>query len=146
MSPDAMRYDFRLRAGVKFHDGSPFSSEDVKRKEFAINLAEPYTLHDLLYFSPDAKKTDEGEETVTLNGKSYKCKREFWWDTWNRNPRNKDLYVEIEHQVWYCPDAPLSGLVKYQLKWLKSHDPSQHPYEGLFGCLCELSESGTDGK
>ena len=30
VAPDASTYTFRLRAGVKFHDGSPFSAEDVK--------------------------------------------------------------------------------------------------------------------
>jgi peptide/nickel transport system substrate-binding protein len=30
VAPDASSYTFRLRAGAKFHDGSPFSSEDVK--------------------------------------------------------------------------------------------------------------------
>jgi hypothetical protein len=120
----------------------PFTSADVNRKEETVNLSEPYTVRDLLYFSPDAKKTDEGEETLTINGKSYKCKREFWWDAFCRNPKNKAEYVEVEHQIWYCPDAPMSGLVKYQMKWIKSHDPRQHPYEGLYGCLMELSDSG----
>jgi len=30
ISPDAKSYEFRLHADVKFHDGSPFSAEDVK--------------------------------------------------------------------------------------------------------------------
>jgi peptide/nickel transport system substrate-binding protein len=30
VAPDAKSYEFRLRTGVTFHDGSPFSSEDVK--------------------------------------------------------------------------------------------------------------------
>jgi peptide/nickel transport system substrate-binding protein len=30
VADDAKTYTFRLRAGVKFHDGSPFSAEDVK--------------------------------------------------------------------------------------------------------------------
>ena len=123
----------------------PFTSADL-RTERTISLAEPYSLHDMLNFSGDAKKTDEGEETVNINGKSYECKREFWWDAWKRNPKNKSEFVEVEHQIWYCPDAPGCGLVKYQMKWIKSHDPREHPYEGLYGCLCELSDSGSAGK
>src|SRR5437763_4588382 len=30
VSPDAKTYTFKLHASVKFHDGSPFSSEDIK--------------------------------------------------------------------------------------------------------------------
>lgn len=30
VSPDGLRYTFRLRAGVRFHDGKPFSSADVR--------------------------------------------------------------------------------------------------------------------
>jgi peptide/nickel transport system substrate-binding protein len=30
VAPDGLAYAFRLRAGVKFHDGAPFSSADVK--------------------------------------------------------------------------------------------------------------------
>jgi len=30
VSPDARTYTFKLHGGVKFHDGSPFSSEDIK--------------------------------------------------------------------------------------------------------------------
>jgi peptide/nickel transport system substrate-binding protein len=30
VSPDQRTYDFKLRQGVKFHDGSPFTAEDVK--------------------------------------------------------------------------------------------------------------------
>ncbi|AGT10814.1 ABC transporter substrate-binding protein [Paracoccus aminophilus] len=30
VSPDGLRYWFRLREGVKFHDGTPFTAEDVK--------------------------------------------------------------------------------------------------------------------
>ena len=30
VSDDLKTYSFRLRSGVKFHDGSPFSAEDIK--------------------------------------------------------------------------------------------------------------------
>src|SRR4029079_1905203 len=30
VAPDGMTYTFRLRSGIKFHDGSPLTSEDVK--------------------------------------------------------------------------------------------------------------------
>ena len=30
MSEDGLAWDFTLRAGVKFHDGEPFTAEDVK--------------------------------------------------------------------------------------------------------------------
>lgn len=30
MSEDGLRYWFRLRDGVKFHDGTPFTADDVK--------------------------------------------------------------------------------------------------------------------
>ena len=29
-SPDGLTYDFELRQGVKFHNGDPFSAEDVQ--------------------------------------------------------------------------------------------------------------------
>ena len=29
-SPDGLAYDFELRQGVKFHNGDPFTAEDVK--------------------------------------------------------------------------------------------------------------------
>jgi hypothetical protein len=125
--------DFRMR------DRNP-------KTEWTINLLEPYSFKDMLCFTSDAKKTDEGEETITVGGKSYKCKREFYWDAWHRNPRNHSEFVEVEHQVWYSPDAPLSGVVKYQMKWIKSHDPHELPYEGLFGFLGEIGEHGTAGK
>ncbi|MBM4440545.1 MAG: ABC transporter substrate-binding protein [Candidatus Rokubacteria bacterium] len=41
VSPDGKTYDFKLRAGLKFHNGDPFTAEDVK---FSFNRAKGYKI------------------------------------------------------------------------------------------------------
>lgn len=48
VSSDRLTYTFTLRKGVKWHDGKPFSSEDVK---FSIeNIVKPYHARGRVYF------------------------------------------------------------------------------------------------
>ena len=48
ISDDKMTYTFKLRAGVKWHDGTPFTSEDVK---FSIlNIVKPLHSRGRVYF------------------------------------------------------------------------------------------------
>lgn len=41
VSPDGLRYTFRLRPGVKWHDGKDFTSEDVKFSILFLKVAHP---------------------------------------------------------------------------------------------------------
>src|SRR5262249_26794208 len=42
-SPDHLSYDFVLRAGLKFHNGDPFTAEDVK---YSFDRSKAAVLHD----------------------------------------------------------------------------------------------------
>src|SRR5262249_48470487 len=43
VSPDQRSYEFKLRQGLKFHNGDPFTAEDVK---FSFERAKAKLLHD----------------------------------------------------------------------------------------------------
>src|SRR3954451_2346851 len=59
-SPDKLTYEFKLRQGIKFHNGDPFTAEDVKfsferakaaqlkQKVKEINIVDPYTVRFVL--------------------------------------------------------------------------------------------------
>ena len=42
LSPDQKVYEFKLREGLKFHNGEPFTAEDVK---FSFDRAKTKLLH-----------------------------------------------------------------------------------------------------
>ena len=118
-------------------------SRGGKAQERTISLTAPHGFKEWLGMSDEAKKTEEGEEVITVKGKSFKCKREFYWDA-RRNPKNKNLYIEVEHQIWHCPELPLAGMARYRLRWVASHDPA-HTFTGPFGQLDDLSDWGFGG-
>jgi len=60
VAPDKMSYTFKLRAGVKFHDGSPLTSDDIKASydriinppEGVISIRKAY-YEDMIVETPD---------------------------------------------------------------------------------------------
>jgi len=65
VSPDGLTYTFRLRKGVRFHDGSPFTADDVK---FSFDRAlNPATKNPLLAYVKTIDRVDIVDPmTVTL--------------------------------------------------------------------------------
>ena len=63
VSPDRLAYTFKLRRGVKWHDGKPFTSEDVK---FSIEkIVTPYHSRGRTYFgNVTAIETPDAETVV----------------------------------------------------------------------------------
>jgi peptide/nickel transport system substrate-binding protein len=61
VAPDGMTYTFKIRSGVKFHDGSPLTSEDIKASydriisppEGVVSIRKAY-YSDLAVEAPDA--------------------------------------------------------------------------------------------
>ncbi|MCW5729958.1 MAG: ABC transporter substrate-binding protein [Alphaproteobacteria bacterium] len=68
VSPDSLTYTFKLRAGVKWHDGKPFTSEDVK---FSIEqIALNYHSRGRTYFGNVAAIETPDAQTVVLRLKA----------------------------------------------------------------------------
>ena len=74
VSPDAKTYIFHLRKGVKWHDGTPFTSADVKftfelAKKYANKLANPDYAQAVLYL--ESVETPDDYTVVFKLNKSY---------------------------------------------------------------------------
>ena len=71
----------------------------------AISLQQPFDpLH--MYFGPNTTRLGEGDETITVQGKAYKC---HWVQAKFMSPLS---HKEITEKVWISADVPLTGLVR----------------------------------
>ncbi|HVL08378.1 MAG TPA: ABC transporter substrate-binding protein, partial [Burkholderiaceae bacterium] len=65
MSPDGLTYTFTLRKGIKFHNGDPFTSEDVKYSiERIIDPASKSTRR--VYFAPVVDSIETPSPTTVV--------------------------------------------------------------------------------
>jgi peptide/nickel transport system substrate-binding protein len=68
VSDDAKNYTFTLREGVKFHDGSDLTSEDVKWSlERALNINHPESAAFLISAIEDIKTPDDTTVEITIS-------------------------------------------------------------------------------
>jgi L-fucose mutarotase/ribose pyranase (RbsD/FucU family) len=80
-------------------------------KDTKIMLDKPYQPY--MQGDSDAKVTTlgEGDETVTVDGKSYKC---HWVKV--KVVATKPVAVESTTKAWSSKDVPLSGMVKMEIE------------------------------
>jgi peptide/nickel transport system substrate-binding protein len=114
ISPDRLTYTFHLRAGVHFHDGSPMTSESVKRsfeRRLEVNQAPSYML------KPIASMATPNALTFVVHLKS---------------PVNP--FIDYMASSWgpkvIGPGALVTHAGKdYGQTWLQTHDDGTGPYE-----------------
>ncbi len=60
------------------------------------------------------KKIEDGKETITVGKTKYACK----WQTVKLTAKapGQDKDMESEVKIWLCPDAPVNGIVKLEMK------------------------------
>jgi peptide/nickel transport system substrate-binding protein len=114
ISPDRLTYTFHLRAGVHFHDGTPLTSQAVKRsfeRRLAVNQAPSYML------KPVASMQTPDPLTIVLRLK---------------HPVNP--FLDYMASSWGPKIIGPEALVTHAAgdhaeKWLQTHDDGTGPFE-----------------
>lgn len=60
------------------------------------------------------KVLSEGNETLTINGKSYKCKWQMRQIDLAMDEQTVTPEYKCKSKVWYCADVPMGGMVRME--------------------------------
>jgi hypothetical protein len=110
------------------------NEREMPAQKQKIDLTKPYDFSKLnsmgkLPKGGDAKveKVGDGKEKITIGGKSYETN----WTKMKTSNKLGDNTIETETKVWMSKDAPLSGMVKMEMK------------SSFFNMTMQLSGSGS---
>ena len=82
-------------------NGNSMGAQEVK-----IPLDQPYDATKTTQGTTE--KTGEGEESVTVGGKTYACK----WITFKSHTETNGMKIDSDSKVWVSTGVPLGGMVK----------------------------------
>ncbi len=127
ISDDGLTYTFRLREGVKFHDGSDFDAEDVKYSlERALNMNHPEGASFLIGATEDITVVDPMTVTITISEPNVTFLSRLNYTVASILPSDSDFYSTPDAELAdgagadeFVQDSGIIGTGPYELTEFK---------------------------